>query len=132
MADNNNTTNEQSLAHFELERRTTSLQVESATLRENARSVEKLLARLELGQAKTETTLAEIQAGLSKINSFNESSFMTVSKMIDEKLIPIKSELELRKEEVQKLKTIIGVITFFGSIIWGLVVTFKEYLFKHV
>jgi hypothetical protein len=113
-ADNNHEANDRRGYHYsesylaESERRLNGMVIEVATLREKSLNVDRVLARIEL-------VLNETQAMLAKLNSFNDSSTLSIEKLIDAKIEPLKVELVIRKEEVIRLRTALTVITSIAS-----------------
>jgi chromosome segregation ATPase len=112
----------------ESERRLNQLTIEAATLKEKSLSADKVLARLEVSQSKIESLLAEVQHTLQKLSSFNDSSTLSIERLIDTKLDPLKAELNARKEEVVKLRTTISVIASVVSFVFVTLEIFHDHI----
>jgi peptidoglycan hydrolase CwlO-like protein len=112
----------------ESERRLNNLTVGYATLQEKGLSNDKILTRLEVSQTKIELLLAEVQATLQKLSSFNDSSTLSIEKLVDNKLEPLKEELAARKEEVVKLKTMISVVASVVSFVFVTLEIFHDHI----
>jgi alpha-N-acetylglucosamine transferase len=126
-ADNNHEANDRRGYHYsesylaESERRLNNLTIETATLREKSINVDRVLARIEL-------VLNETQVVLQKLSSFNDASTLSIERLIDQKLDPLKAELVQRKEEVIKLRTTIAVIAAIASSLFVFVEVFHEHI----
>lgn len=115
---------------LEADRRISTTITEISVLKETVKYNEKLLARIEESNSKLSAGQETITTALNRLLVQSDQHQITLKLMIDnaidEKMKPVLAELALRKEEVTKIKTIIGVLTFIGTCLWTAIVVFKE------
>lgn len=98
--------------HVEQDRRVNSLISEVATLREQQRNIKELFDRVDKGQSDL---LKEVTKGNAASDRMEATLSYSIDAKIDEKLIPIKEELALRKEESIIRKTQVATWSMMGA-----------------
>ena len=113
--------------HVEQDRRVNSLITEVATLREQQRNTKESFDELKRGQSDL---LKEVAKGNAASDRMEATLSYSIESKIDAKLVPIKEELALRKEEAIIRKTQIAMWSMMGAGLGSSIVFIGGLLFK--